>query len=271
VQLQLETVAYCNAACVFCPYPTMTRQRGVMPMPLYARIIDQAAEIPRIDKITLTGLGEPLLDPKVVARVDYARFRKPSAEIDLYTNGSFLKPAVVDALSEAGLSTLYVSLNAANASKREQIMRLKDYHEVVGYIEYARAHGKFRTIVKAVMEKDLIEQDEAEEFLARWGGPLQLGGNAFMHLEGNWAGEMGRPMRVLPTTACYRALDQIMVLWDGRVSLCCFDGEGQVIFGDLNEQTIKEVFDGEKAWAYRLAHAEGRRAELELCRTCTAI
>jgi hypothetical protein len=62
-----------------------------------------------------------------------------------------------------------------------------------------------------------------------------------------------------------------MVLWDGRVSLCCFDAEGAVILGDLKTQTLREVFGGDKAVGIRLAHVEGRRQELPLCNTCTAI
>jgi radical SAM protein with 4Fe4S-binding SPASM domain len=119
-------------------------------------------------------------------------------------------------------------------------------------------------VVKAVASKDLMEGQEKEEFLKTWGD------GAFLHMEGNWAGYLGK-MRTTPTECCFRALNQIMILWDGRVSLCCFDGEGDVIFGDLNRQSLKEIFAGEKASEYRRAHMEGRRSEMKLCKDCTSI
>ena len=78
-------------------------------------------------------------------------------------------------------------------------------------------------------------------------------------------------MRVVPTQSCARAFGQIMVLWDGRVSLCCFDGEGDEILGDLKTQTIREVYNAGRALEIRTAHAEGRRGEIPLCRNCTSI
>src|SRR3972149_3969458 len=114
MQLHLETIAICNAACVFCPYPTMKRPRGTMSMDLFRKIIDEAATISRIEEVCLTGLGEPLLDRQVVERLRYVRKKMPLIQTTLYTNGSLLSAEKVTALRDAGLGVLYVSLNAAN-------------------------------------------------------------------------------------------------------------------------------------------------------------
>lgn len=242
-----------------------------MSLELFKRLIDEAATLPLIDHVTLTGLGEPLLDKHVIERLHYARKRMPTVLLDLYTNGTYLTKEKAEQIAETKISVLYVSLNAVSAEKRQQVMKLDDYEKVVAQIRYAQSLG-IRVIVKAIVSKDLMEHGESEAFTAMWGGPFNNGngGAAFLHLEGNWAGAVW-PMRVKPTSPCSRALSQIMVLWDGRVSLCCFDGEGKVILGDLNKQTIREVFNDEKAVGIRLAHVEGRRQQLELCRDCTAI
>jgi Iron-sulfur cluster-binding domain/Radical SAM superfamily len=247
------------------------RPQGLMPMPLFKKIIDEAVTIDRLDHYTLTGLGETLLDRHIVERIKYVRSKHKNVMLDLYTNGSFLTPKMSDALRDAGLSILYVSLNAVRAEQRKAIMRVDDFDKVCDYIDYAIAHaGDMKIIVKAVVSKDLLEVGDTEDFQKRWGGDWNKGGHAYMHLEGNWAGAQW-PMRIAPTRACPRALNEFMVLWDGRVSLCCFDGAGEVIFGDLKNQTIREVFASEKAQYYRLAHVEGRRSELPLCNVCTAI
>ena len=276
IQIQLETINQCNADCCFCPFTKMTRPKGTMSLPLFRRIIDEVATIPAINHITLTGLGEPLLDRFLVERVRYIRsVVSPSVLVDLYTNGSFLRPQVSEALIDAGLSVLYVSLNAVSASKRLAIMKLADFDQVNVFIRHAIAYSELhenqtKVIVKAVVAKDLMEGDESSQFVDIWKGDYDKGGSAFRHLEGNWAGAMW-PVRVPLQGACGRALEQIMVLWDGRVSLCCFDAHGKEILGDLNSQSIREVFSSPRATFIREAHFEGRRNEVELCAQCTGI
>jgi MoaA/NifB/PqqE/SkfB family radical SAM enzyme len=103
IQLQIETTNVCQADCVFCPYGVMERPKGTMALDLYRRIIDEAATIPVIEKLTLTGLGETLLDRHLIERVRYARRVLPAGvAIDLYTNGNLLRPKTTDALLEAG-------------------------------------------------------------------------------------------------------------------------------------------------------------------------
>lgn len=271
MQLQLECTNVCNAECVFCPYPKMKRAKGTMTMELFRKIIDDAITIPQIDHVTITGLGEPFLDRFMIDRVRYVRDRMPSALIDLYTNGSMLhRHGLVDRLHDAGLSVLYVSLNAASADSRLAVMKLDDWDRVNEGIRYAMTHPRWKVLVKGIVSKDLMSGDDNDRFMSAWNGSYREGGNAFLHLEGNWAGAM-YPMRVQLKDACDRALSQIMVLRDGRVSLCCFDSEGDCILGDLNHQSIREVFNGDTAVGIRMAHVEGRRAEIPLCANCTGI
>jgi hypothetical protein len=62
-----------------------------------------------------------------------------------------------------------------------------------------------------------------------------------------------------------------MVLWDGRVSLCCFDAKGEVVFGDLKEQTLREVYTSPEWVRYRETHGRGEKKGLRLCEGCTEI
>ena len=46
-EVHIETLAICNAACTFCPYPTMDRQGDRMSDELIDKIIDDLTHIPR--------------------------------------------------------------------------------------------------------------------------------------------------------------------------------------------------------------------------------
>ena len=271
MQLQLETAAVCHARCVFCEYPTMQRSKGFMDLGLSRKILDEAAGIEPIDTVTFTGLGEPLLDRHLEERIRHAKGIRPAWETNVYTVGTHLTHERAESLAASGLDILYVSLNAVTAAKRKAITKLDDFDKVVEQIRYAMGLKAYRVIVKAVMSKDLFGGHETEMFLAMWGGPTNDGGNAFLHLEGNWAGDTWKTRIPQTEIPCHRALGQIMVLWDGRVSLCCFDGEGKEILGDLNTQTIREVYNGGRALFITEAHNEGRRNEIAICAGCTGI
>lgn len=281
MQLQIETTSVCNADCVFCPYTKMnetpgSRLKRLMPMDLYKKIIDEAATISRVTHLTITGLGETLLDRHLEERIAYAKDKfRPGTMIDVYTNGSYLTLERGLRLVDAGVEVIYVSLNAVTAEKRKAVMRIDDFDKVVAnthaLIDELKARdSKTRVVVKAVVSKDLMEAGDTDLFLKEWGGPWDRGGNAYLHQEGNWAGVQW-DMRVKMNKPCGRALDEFMVLSDGRVSACCFDGFGTKILGDLNTQSMREVYAGSVALEFRQLHNDGRRQEIPICFNCTGI
>jgi hypothetical protein len=67
---------------------------------------------------------------------------------------------------------------------------------------------------------------------------------------------------------CSRILRQLDVNYDGYVPLCCVDGHGKVIFGNLKEMTIEEIWKNPLRRYYRDMHNAGRSGELPLCAEC---
>ena len=265
LQLQLETITSCNAACVFCTYPSMKRKRGRMSDAVFLKILKDAAMDlgPFINQVSLQGLGEPLMDKAIAERVYLARQFFPEADISLYTNGSLLTPEMVARLKGAGISQIIVSLTGTNAAEREAAMGLKDFDKVVEYADHARK--VLPTKIKLIASRDLIQDMSAQKFLDKWGS------DAMVTYEGNWAGEAWKFRGAPQTAPCHRALDQIMFLWDGTLALCCFDGEGHVTFGNVQDKTVKELWEHPERQRIKKLHEEGRRAEVPICKACTSI
>lgn len=239
----------------------MVRPKGVMEMDLYRKIIDDAVDIPIIDHLTLNGLGEPLLDKHLIERIVYARKKMAAIEIDFYTNGSFLSEEKAIQLKESGVSRVFISLNAVREITRQEIMGTKDFDKVVNGIHALKAQGVPISVLMTIT-KDLMEMEDMALLNAMFPG------ETMPHLEGNWAGRMFTP-RVKQHSVCGRVIGQIMVLWDGRVALCCQDSEGHVVFGNLKDQTIREVYNSPEYVRYREFHMEGKRSQLKLCDVCT--
>jgi len=273
MELQLETTSTCNAKCSFCVYPVAGRAGGLMAMSLFKGIIDEAAGIPVIDRFVFHGLGEPLLDPHLEDRIWYARSKKPQAHREIFTNGVYLAPEKFEALKAAGLTSLTVSVNAVRAEQHEKIMGLVGKFDTVQKnARYAIDNqGDCAVHIHAVKNDDSFTREDVPVFYAQWGN-RNFGGHGICIVEGNWAGSNRTQHRNWkPNESCYRALGQMYILYDGRVSMCCFDPTGKTIFGDLNKQTIRQVYNSKEYLNFRIAHDQDRADEYQQCRDCTRI
>jgi organic radical activating enzyme len=102
--LQLEVTAACNLRCRMCLVsyrPPQNRITGSMDLATFKRIVD---ELPEPERITLQGLGEPLLVPHLVDMVAYAVQR--GAAVGFNTNGMLLSNERVEALIQVALPQL---------------------------------------------------------------------------------------------------------------------------------------------------------------------
>lgn len=66
---------------------------------------------------------------------------------------------------------------------------------------------------------------------------------------------------------CRHPFKDFAVLWNGDVSLCCLDHDGQLKVGNVNDAPIKDIMYGEEAQALR-ATMLGQGDLPPLCRTC---
>jgi radical SAM protein with 4Fe4S-binding SPASM domain len=250
-----------------------------MSMDLYKKIIDDAAGIPEINSIAFSALGEPLLDRFLVERVAYARKMRPDwTPFELYTNGVGLTPEKFDALRDAGIDSLTISLNAVRPEQHEKIMGLKGkFGRVVEHAQYARTHaGNVDVLIKAVRDDVHFTMEDQVRFYLTWGMRLRpdlMPGHGQIVWMCNWAG--GVPLvegrEIDPDSCCGRALTQLSILWDGKVSMCCYDPLYTFPLGDLSKQTIKEVYNAEKYVTFREDHNNEQASKYELCRGCTRV
>ncbi|MBW3614933.1 MAG: radical SAM protein [Actinobacteria bacterium] len=96
--------------------PPVDRVTGSMTLATFTRLVD---ELPDLERVTLQGLGEPLLAPDLVAMVRYASER--GAKVGFNTNATLLTRGRAGALIDAGLDWLHISVDGATAATYEAI------------------------------------------------------------------------------------------------------------------------------------------------------
>jgi radical SAM protein with 4Fe4S-binding SPASM domain len=254
-----------------------------MDIDLFHKIIDEAATIKYFSTFILNGLSEPLLDPRMPDLVAYITEKIPGAVKNIFTNGVYLTPKMFDRLKAAGLDSLIISLNANTQEQHEKIMGIKGkFDETVANAEYARANkdGLINFQVDAVGNDDTFPAAECYKFIDRWGNRMarraerieEKDGVGLIVREGNWANKT-RTIRFPenPGRSCPRALLSVYVQYNGIVTACCFDPLGDVTFGNLNSQTLREIYNSEKYYKFREDHFGDNADRWDICRNCTRI
>src|SRR5271154_2624768 len=121
VCLYLEVTNRCNLLCTTCPRTfEQLEPEADMSLDLFTKIVDQ---VPSAKRVVLHGVGEPMLVKHLPEMVAYLKQR--GVYVLFNTNGTLLTKANGQALMDAGLDELRVSLDAAESSVF-QMVRGKD-------------------------------------------------------------------------------------------------------------------------------------------------
>ena len=120
VQLvELEPHAFCNRTCSFCPNSFLDRRspKDALDLELYQRILGELQHIHYAGVLRFARYSEPMAFDHIYGMVATAREALPSAEIDLISNGDYLRPERVERLRKAGLDVLRISIYLQGGSE----------------------------------------------------------------------------------------------------------------------------------------------------------
>ena len=256
-QVQVETTSRCNSDCLFCPHNEMPSY-GTMEDSLYRKIVDDAAQYPLTHFIPMLT-GEPFSDPDIIERLRYAREKlQPETKIRLHTNGSLMTMAEIDAMAELPNIEIFVSINGATREMRHEMMGIDDFNAVVPKIDYLEKKGILHQTSMVWYPNIPLEH---VNMMARFP-------RACIFTFHNSCGLSYRYRRIRPTN-CSRIHDILSVKVNGDVCLCCFDVLSKVVFGNVREKSLKEIWESELRVRYEEMHSKFMGEKMPLCGECT--
>ena len=268
MKLQIETYHGCNARCSICTINRWQRRKGPIDDQLFQTLIEQAKDLPGLEVISLYMDGEPLLDKAVAQRIRQCK-EAGLPHVGFSTNGSLLFRDDAKALLEAGMNWIAISLDSMHKESYEG-NRIGLEHETVvanvhSLIEERNAMGKELEISLRFL--DFPENQETfAEYKAYWEKYL-LDSDRIVYCPcHNW-GE-GEPEKIVKTK-CHHPFNNMVVLNDGTVPMCCVDYNAETPMGKVPDQTLAEIWDGDLFRQVRELHEAERRDEIARCRGCT--
>lgn len=262
LNVDVEASSRCNLKCEHCfrQYMDM-HEYDFMPMELYRKIVDECAKY-KLFTLKFSMRGEPTLHPDIVEMVDYAK-KKGIKEVWVNTHGGQLNEKMVEGFIRANLDCLTVSFDGLGMmyesiriplKYEESLEKLKMFMEIRKKLKAKKPIVKVQTLWSAI-------KDNPEEY-------LNVMGNIVDKVSYNIDFDF-KDIHFIPDPdyVCYRLWQRIAITSEGDFLKCPSDFEKDEILGNLNESSIKELWDT-KQQQERQRHLSRKRLESAVCKKC---
>ena len=265
-QVVIETVTACQLKCPSCYIGSgmLTRKKGLMDWQMFYELCEQIE--PFAKHVYLHLWGEPTLNPDIGKMI---RHVKRFATIDLSTHGQTVTEENADDLCEA--TTLAVSMEGLDQEIYEKYRVGGSFEKAMNGLKILAAKRK-NVNWTWVVTKDNEHQIEdarkiAEELGVNFGpkSPYFVSDSVKAQLEPSeekfrrydHVGELKSNRH-----ACREFWETIYFNPEGDCTTCCFDYNASWKMGNLKENTVLEIWNGEKYRAMRRNHLAGNLNQL---------
>ena len=267
-EVTIETQAVCNAKCNFCPYPTMERQGEKMSDELIEKIIEDLKEVPSDLPFSISPfkVSDPFLDKRIFSILEKINLSLPQGQLRLFTNGSPLTEKIIEKIALVqNVTHLWISLNESDPVEYEKVMGLpffKTIEKLDLLHQYVSEGYPHKVTLSRVV--DSSHRDAAFSNFVSTRYPLF---ECFLIGRSDWTGQVNLDLnKKVPQTACGRWYE-LSIMASGKVALCCMDGEGKYVVGDVNTDSVLNIYNSPDYRKMR-QYTFTRLAAADPCTTC---
>jgi radical SAM protein with 4Fe4S-binding SPASM domain len=269
--LQIEPTSICNYRCVFC-YQTDSEftlprngHMGMMDLDLFKRIVDQAEGA--CEAVTLASRGEPFLCRDIKKMLAYMQGKFLALKIN--TNAWYLDEQKAHTILQSGVNTLVFSADAASEPLYSQLRVNGKLERILANIEKfqnirSRDYPDSKVITRVSGVRYSADQN-LDEMERLWGNLVDQ--VAFVDYN-PWENTYQRPVNDV-ITPCSDLWRRMFVWYDGTVNPCDVDYKSSLAVGNVKQDSLSELWKGEKYSAYRRAHLTRQRSTVNPCNRCT--
>lgn len=279
--LSIELTTLCNARCSMCPRDKMERRDRDMSMETLERLIESLRGKP-IRKANVFWMGDPFASKRFLECARRIRSKLPRLRLYASTNCGALNENTVKAIvDEQLLHMVNLDIDATTSDVHAAIRRGVGFDRALRnarfLVDYRRERRKRFPKIRATMIRMESNEHQVDEFKRFWG---PLADKVDITRYHTWLGELDEPSPDGGPAkgeanggwdfACRHPWDEAVIAVDGRVGLCCLDHDLSVVLGDLNEQTLEEIWTGPVITDVRRKLLELRYDEIPPCSRCGA-
>ncbi len=290
-KISIESGNLCNLRCPLCPTGQQDKsaKKGFVSFDIFKKIVDEMGQY--LTVIRLYNWGEPMLNKDFLRMVHYAKER--GINIKISTNLSMgMEDGQIEALVKAGLEKIYISCNGASSETYLKYHVGGDFDLVMDNMK--RLVQKKREIpgchTKLVWLFHVFKHNEheiaaAKELAKKIGVKIKIskmrpdmGKEVFettqRALERDRAWMPDNPEFTVVSTkqkkriGCMLPWTETMINWDGSVLPCCAVYSEKYAFGNILENSFKEIWNNDMYVAARKEILGIKNDKQTICHIC---
>ena len=278
IHLDIEATSACNLKCTMCPRTDMVNDGTywkikTIDFDVYKRLIDEGVKN-GLCSIKFNYLGEPTMNPRLVDMIRYAK-RAGVVDVMFNTNATRLNAKLSRRLITSGLDKLFFSFDSPDRDQYNKIRVGADFDQVLGNIRQFMDIRDQLDSAKPLTRVSMVRMKENEH---EWEAFKELfepivDAVAYVdyldHTNQNNHDRMIVPLGSRKKKFCCPQLWQRMFVHpDGVASVCCVDSARTLQVGNIFENSVNEIWQGEKYQRLRDLHSSGRFEEIPACARC---
>ncbi len=283
-EINIEFSNKCNLRCKFCSLDHSKEARymtsDTLKLFLDGFLIHN--QMRKVEVINLHNGGETLLHPRWEEMLQVIKEAKDLArnngyhfpKIYLLTNGMPLTEKTVEKLlAMEVLDVIGISMDGGTPDLFEKIrvrarwsVFYKQVKNLVAINELAPSPVSLYSICCIPSQFQLNTRWMHPEFVEI----LKLLDRYELRRLHNWAGEVEtiQPREKRHKVGCGLLMRQLVVLPDGKVTVCCNDLNSKGVVGNIRRQSIPDIYQSPERMHYLAKHLRRKKGDLELCRNC---
>ena len=271
-RLEIEPTNYCNLNCLYCSRQQSSREKGYMKFDLFKKIIDDASQIGVLG-IDLYLLGESLLHPQFVEMISYIKSK--DLRVNVVTNGMLFDREKIEAILQSGLNitdNITFSIYGYSKEVNERLMKgvnhdkvLKNIHDFLKLRKKYNGKGpSIETIFYPVPENE----NETDQYVKYWYGIVDRVivrriSKSFANLK-----KEEKNITMPRRKNCWILWNRLTIFWNGDVTFCGCDIDGDYVLDNLKEKSIKEIWNSKQLLSIKKLHDKKQFQKNPICSNC---
>ena len=245
--LIIEPTNTCNLRCTFCFVTDgMTRDGGFMDFDLFKKIIDDCTDL---EHLCMHNWGEPLLHKDIFRMIEYAK-NKGVNYVVMNTNGTLLTDKMINRIVNSKLDIIRFSIDgSAETFKRVRGVELENIEKNIKKLKIIKEKKRPELKMGVVFTVEEDTERDAEEYINHWEKIVD-----HVRLQPKL---ITSPRTEVCPEPFGKDYGKLVVLWDGRVIPCCVDYNANLMIGNIQNDTIPNLWKSEKLNILREQHLKG--------------
>ena len=283
--LRIEPSAKCNFMCSHCPTGTIEMTRNLMNDSTFNNITKNLLRVKdSIKVVVMYHGGEPFLNKNFFDYLKQIKKIKKSFFVKTVSNGSALTNKLIDKILNSNLDSIEFSLDGISSTEIEYVRIKSNTSKIIKNIKLLLEKkevkkSKLNILISSTqflrkkvhdneevpllsppdwLKKIFLDKVEYKTFYAlKWPHMDVLNNYDLMYSIGEEKDD------------CDNVNSTITVRSDGSVVACCFDLTSKIVLGNINDNTLIEIWNNDKYT--NLRNSIKQKKFISICKNCSNV